>query len=124
MIKGIRTVIYGVSDIEKGKAWYSEILGKEPYFDMPFYVGFNVGGYELGLNPNARVVQDGNEGVVAYWGGDDIEIEYERLLRLGVKEHGEVTDVGEDIKVATLKDPFGNLFGLIYNPNFMVEGSE
>ena len=47
MFEGLRTVIYFVSDIHKAKAWYTELLGKEPYFDEPFYIGFNVGGYEL-----------------------------------------------------------------------------
>ena len=40
---------------------------------------------------------------------------------IGAKEHGEIQDVGEDIKVATVVDPFGNLVGIIYNPNFKAE---
>ena len=51
MFLGLRTAIYHVSDIDKGKHWYSEVLGVQPYFDQPFYVGFNVSGYELGLQP-------------------------------------------------------------------------
>ena len=51
MFLGLRTATYHVDDIEKGKAWYSELLGVKPYFDQPFYVGFNVAGYELGLQP-------------------------------------------------------------------------
>lgn len=121
MLKGLRTVIYGVSDIEEGKNWYTKAIGMRPYFDQPFYVGFNVGGFELGLDPNAKPVQSENSGVVAYWGVDNIEKERQRLLSIGAKEHGEVQDVGEGIKVATVVDPFGNLIGIIYNPNFKVE---
>ena len=51
MFQGLRTVIYGVGDLVGAKAWYSAVLGFEPYFDQPFYVGFNVGGFELGLDP-------------------------------------------------------------------------
>ena len=51
MFLGLRTAIYHVDDIAKGKAWYAQVLGFSPYFDQPFYVGFNVGGYELGLQP-------------------------------------------------------------------------
>jgi lactoylglutathione lyase len=43
--QGLRTTIYKVSDLAKAKAWYSNILGIIPYFDEPFYVGFNVAGY-------------------------------------------------------------------------------
>jgi hypothetical protein len=49
MFLGLRTATYRIDGIEKGKAWYSRVLGLEPYFDEPFYVGFNVAGCELGL---------------------------------------------------------------------------
>ena len=65
MFQGLRTVIYGVGDIDRAKKWYSQILGVAPYFDEPFYVGFNVGGYELGLDPNAASVSKESTGVVA-----------------------------------------------------------
>jgi catechol 2,3-dioxygenase-like lactoylglutathione lyase family enzyme len=54
MFKGLRTVIYHVDDIAKAKKCYSDVLGIKPYFDQPFYVGFNVGGFELGLDPNGK----------------------------------------------------------------------
>jgi predicted enzyme related to lactoylglutathione lyase len=119
MFTGLQTVVYGVADIGKAKDWYMQVLGKPPYFDQPsFYVGFNVGGYELGLDPNASSLSEGSAGVVAYWGVDDIHSEYRRLLSLGAKEHVAVRDVGEGILVGTVLDPFGNLFGLIHNPHF------
>jgi predicted enzyme related to lactoylglutathione lyase len=118
MFQGLRTVIYGVNDLARAKDWYTRALGTPPYFDQPFYVGFSVAGYELGLDPNAAPVSAGSAGVVAYWGVDDIEREVRRLLDLGAREHAPVRDVGEGIQVATVLDPFGNLFGLIRNPHF------
>ncbi len=120
MLQGLRTVIYGVSDIARAKAWYSQALGMAPYFDEPFYVGFNVGGYELGLNPNVQPNSAENAGVVAYWGVEDIAAELKRLLEIGGKEHSAIQDVGDGIQVATLLDPFGNIIGLIHNPHFKV----
>lgn len=118
MLKGLRTVIYGVDDIEKAKCWYREALGFDPYFDEPFYVGFNVGGYELGLNPNAAPVARQSAGVVAYWGVDDMDAELKRLLATGAVAHDAVQDVGSGILVASVLDPFGNIIGLIHNPHF------
>ena len=48
MFEGLRTAAYPVPDLEAGKKWYTEALGVEPYFSEPFYVGFDIGGYELG----------------------------------------------------------------------------
>jgi predicted enzyme related to lactoylglutathione lyase len=112
---GMRTVVYFVGDIEKGKAWYTSILGKKPYFDQPYYVGFSVGGYELGLQPG---VAKQDTGVVAYWGVKDARAALERLIRLGASIQGDVQDVGEGVLVATVRDPFGNTFGIIQNPYF------
>ena len=51
MLNGLRSQIFQVADLGAAKAWYTGMLGTPPYFDEPFYVGFNVGGYELGLLP-------------------------------------------------------------------------
>jgi len=73
MFLGLRTTIYQVDDVVKARSWYSSILGFGPYFDQPFYVGFNVGGYELGLQPGGTNTADKADGVVAYWGVEHAE---------------------------------------------------
>ncbi len=47
----------------KAKQWYAELLGFPPYFDEPFYIGFNVKGFELGLQPKEGAVKTKSEGV-------------------------------------------------------------
>jgi predicted enzyme related to lactoylglutathione lyase len=115
MILGLRTVIYPAPDLARGKAWYRQVLGQDPYFDQPFYVGFAVGGFELGLIPDGV---PGADGPLAYWGVDDITAEVQRLTQLGGVVHEAVKDVGGGIKVAAVRDPFGNVFGVIENPHF------
>jgi catechol 2,3-dioxygenase-like lactoylglutathione lyase family enzyme len=63
---GLYTAIYRVADLAAAKAWYARWLGIEPYFDEPFYVGFNVAGYELGLLP-LEAGENKEHGVVCYW---------------------------------------------------------
>ena len=118
MLKKLRTVVYHVADIAAAKEWYIQVTGIQPYFDEPFYVGYNIGGYELGLQPEENPIQDKAESVVAYWGVENINSEYKRLLDLGALEYQSPQNVGGDIIVATLKDPWGNIIGLIYNPQF------
>ena len=52
MALGLRTVVYHVPDLARAKAWYEAAFEVKPYFDEPFYVGFNIGGFELGLDPD------------------------------------------------------------------------
>lgn len=117
-ILGLRTTIYKVADIAKAKVWYSNVFETEPYFDQPFYVGFNIAGYELGLQPEEETVANKPESVLTYWGVSDVISEYERFLSLGAIAHEKPTNVGGEIVVASVKDPWGNVIGLIYNPEF------
>lgn len=115
MILGLRTAIYPVTDLDAAKRWYAEMLGQPPYFDEPFYVGFAVGGFELGLLPGG---QPATAGPQPLWGVADIDAALTRLLMLGASMIEPVTEVGEGIKVAAVREPFGNRFGLIENPHF------
>jgi predicted enzyme related to lactoylglutathione lyase len=117
---GLRTVIYHVPDLARAKEWYARAFGVQPYFDEPFYVGFNVGGYELGLDPNVRLVKAGVGGSVAYWGVEDIKSALDHFIGAGATLVTAAQDVGDDILVATVADPFGNIVGLIQNPHFAV----
>lgn len=115
---GLRTVIYRVDDLERATAWYTQALGFPPYFNQPYYVGFNVGGYELGLQPEEDAGAEKAENVEAYWGVNQIDAEYARLIGLGATARRDPMEVGGDIWVASLKDPWGNLLCLIQNPHF------
>lgn len=118
MLRGLRTVVFDVDNLEKAKAWYEEATGAAPYFDQPFYVGFDVGGYELGLRPADGRQRSGIGGDTAYWAVDDMEGAHAALLKAGARPAEPVTEVGDGIRVASVVDPFGNRLGLIDNPHF------
>ncbi|HEY0724537.1 MAG TPA: VOC family protein [Pyrinomonadaceae bacterium] len=118
MLLGLRTAVYYVEDVAAARDWYSSVLGTQPYFDEPFYVGFSVGGFELGLHPlEGKSIARGDV-PVAYWGVDNADKALAKLLELGAGSHEAVQDVGGGIKVASVKDPFGNVLGIIENPHF------
>jgi len=112
---GLRTTIYKVSDLSAAKSWYAKAFQNEPYFDEPFYVGFNIQGYELGLLPE---VDKKGDNVLSYWGVSNIQETYDQLLALGATEHEAPNSVGGDLMVASVKDPWNNIIGFIYNPYF------
>ena len=114
MFLGLRTTIYPAPDLQASKAWYAGVLGMQPYFDEPFYVGFSVNGFELALDPNG----DPAVGPVTYWGVADAGQALNALLAAGATPRGDVQDVGDGIRTATVLDPGGAILGIIENPHF------
>ena len=116
---GLRTAVYSVADMETAKAWYASVLGIAPYFDQPFYVGFNVGGYELGLMPTETADADREfETSLIYWGVTSADDALNHLIGLGATVRDAVTDVGDGIRLGTVTTATGNIFGVIENPHF------
>jgi catechol 2,3-dioxygenase-like lactoylglutathione lyase family enzyme len=111
---GLRTVIYPTSTLDETKKWWAELLGFAPYFDEPFYVGFNVGGYELGLLPDG----DTSKGARTYWGVDDVQSAVVDALEAGATIESAPEDVGDGITTAMVTTPDGSLLGFIHNPHF------
>ena len=112
MLQKLRTVIYHVNDLPKAKEWYSALTGIQPYFDEPFYVGFEINGCELGLDPDMSKVETGNHSVT-YWSVEDIGAAVENAVSLGATIFSAVAKVGGTIEVAIIADPFGNHIGFI-----------
>ncbi|MGH7507133.1 MAG: VOC family protein [Longimicrobiales bacterium] len=115
---GLRTVIYHVADLDAAKEWYASLLGTRPSFDAPFYVGFTVGGFELGLAPDTTTVAPGAAGAVAYWGVTNADSAFARALAAGATSHEPVQAVGGGVRIGSVRDPFGNILGLVENPDF------
>jgi catechol 2,3-dioxygenase-like lactoylglutathione lyase family enzyme len=119
MFLGLRTIIYPAPDLAAATASWSAITGVEPYFDEPFYVGFNIGGYELGLQPDADVAA----GPITYWGVDDIDAALSHVISAGCTYRDGPDEVGDDIQVATVTTADGAVLGLIRNPHFRLPAS-
>jgi predicted enzyme related to lactoylglutathione lyase len=110
MSQGIQTVIYPVDDLAKAKALYTALLGTQPYVDEAYYVGFQVGDQEIGLDPHGH--REGS-GPTAYHHVDDIEASVAALLANGATTLQEVKEVGGGKRTASLQDPDGNLIGVL-----------
>jgi len=117
-LDGLRTAIYPSPDLAAAKAWWTELLGAPPYFDEPFYVGYDVGGYELGLLPDA----DPADGALVYWGVADVASAVAAAVAAGALMHSPVAEVGGGIVTATVRSPQGSIVGFIFNPHFSLAG--
>ncbi len=111
MFKGLKRIVYRVSDMEKAKQWYRQVLGAEPVFDSPVGVVFLVGGSFLALMPGAGASNEG-DGVTAYWAVDDAISSQQRLCEMGATALSDMTTVA-GVRWTTVKDPFGNVIGVL-----------
>ncbi|MFJ9411302.1 VOC family protein [Streptomyces sp. NPDC101393] len=119
MFLGLRVVMYPAPDVVASKAWWTSVLGVEPYFDESYYVGYHVGGFELALDPHADPVH----GPVTYWGVPDADQALKRLVAAGATVREGVQEVGGSIRAASVTDPTGSTVGVIENPHFALPES-
>jgi hypothetical protein len=111
---GLRTVIYPVVDLAAATGWWSQLLGSRPYLQRPFYVGFSVAGYELGLLPDAYAA----DGALVYWGVAAVPQAMAAAVAIGAIEHTPATEVGDSIVTGSVLTATGSIVGFIDNPHF------
>jgi predicted enzyme related to lactoylglutathione lyase len=102
----IRSLVIPVSDPDAAKAVYTALLGA-PHTDQPYYVGYNVDGFEVGLAPG-----DVAGGPVAYADVEDLDATRATLLAAGATERSAPRQVAPEVRVCVLADADGNPFGL------------
>ena len=110
MSSGIATLVIPTTDADAAKALITVLAG-QPHTDQPYYVGWNVDGFEIGLNPNGH--SSGMTGPVNYWGVDDVPSAQQQLVAAGATLGQPATDVGGGTTIGTVLDADGNVYGLI-----------
>lgn len=110
MAQEVTLLVFPVTDIVKAKAFYTKLLGTEPYTDNPYYVGYKVGNMEVGLDPNSKV------GPITYTDVLDIKSSLAQMTEAGGQMVQDVRDVGGGLQIAQIKDVDGNVFGFRQHP--------
>lgn len=121
LLRGLANVSFFADDLAAARAWYTDLLGIEPYFVRDAYIEFRLGDHhdELGIvDRRYAPTQGGPSGAVAYWHTDDIAATFQQALDLGATVHDEVRERGHGFVTASVTDPFGNVLGFMSNPNW------
>ncbi|SDU66133.1 VOC family protein [Jiangella alkaliphila] len=111
MSQGIKTIIVPVRDLAAASALYRSVLGVAPYADEPYYVGFQVGDQEIGLDPNGH--DHGMTGPVGYCHVADAAAALRQAVDAGWRTRQGVKDVGGGQLAAVVEDPSGNVLGFL-----------
>ena len=98
---------YSVSDLEKAKHFYGEVLGMTKAYEMPGWVEFvgDEGAGSIGLN--ADPANKKGSGVVVLKVAD-LDKARKELAARGVQFEGEVEEVPGVVRLGTFRDPAGN----------------
>ena len=102
----IRSLVIPVSDLNATKAVYTALLGS-PHTDEAYYVGYNVDGFEVALNPSGE-----GGGPVAFADVDDLDAARATLIEAGATERDAPHEVAPGARICVLTDPEGNPIGL------------
>lgn len=125
VLRGLTTVNFFAADHAAAKAWYSDLLGMEPYFDRPGYFEFRIGDYqhELGIidsqyMPALEPKANRPAGAMIYWHVEDVNAALEDLLARGATLHLAPREHGPGFVTASVIDPFGNILGIMFNQHY------
>jgi predicted enzyme related to lactoylglutathione lyase len=110
MADNVKAIIYPVKDLDKAKALFTVLLDTPPAYDAPYYVGWNIDGQDIGLDPHG--FEQGMTGPVAYVQVADIKARLDALVAGGASIVQEIKDIGGGGLIASVKDADGNVLGL------------
>ena len=127
VLKGLATVNFYAADLQAAKEWYSELLGMEPYFNVPGYTEFRIGDYqqELGIIDSSYApigYSTKPSGAIAHWHVDDLKATLDKLTAMGATVYLPMTDHSQGkgtFVTASVADPFGNILGIMTNVHYM-----
>jgi len=126
-LRGLSTVSFYADDHEKATTWYSDILGIEPYFNVPGYSEFRLGDFqhELGIIDGKYAPRDSVKevgGAIAYWHVDDLQETVDLLISKGATLYEPIIDRSGGkmaFVTASVIDPFGNILGIMTNEHYL-----
>jgi predicted enzyme related to lactoylglutathione lyase len=114
MFKGVSEVMYFVSDRRAAAVWYSNLFGIEiTWLENPEHFFIRVGNQDVWFHQSDSKVPSGAAGHVAYWQVTDFDAVLKRATHLGAKLYRGPLDRQDGSYMCQVKDPDGNLIGII-----------
>ena len=107
------SIVFFVKELRKAAAWYSNILNIEPYRKDNDFIGFHLAGIDLCFHrfDEKAIMQSGSQ--IAYWQVEDLSETVKEFVAGGASVYRRSIEIPEGGRVAQIKDPFGNIIGVM-----------
>ena len=114
MFKYVAEIMYFVADRHAAAEWYSSLFEIEiTYLENSEHFFISVGEQEIWFHQSDDKVPSGAAGHVAYWQVTDFNKAIDRATNLGATLYRGPLDRQDETYMCQMKDPDGNLIGLI-----------
>jgi predicted enzyme related to lactoylglutathione lyase len=113
MLQAVHSVLFFVRDVQEAAQWYADLLQDVPEYPDPNFALFRVGGVELCFHPADAKMCSGAAGQVAYWRVADLGVALATVQARGATLYRGPLDIEDGLTICQIKDPFGNLLGLV-----------
>ena len=116
MLKRVHSTFYWIKDMDEAVGFYRDVLG----LDLRARYGedwteFGIGDSTIALH-GSRGMAPPNEGATVVFEVDDLDHAMVQLASRGVRFEGEITEVPENGRFVSLRDPAGNLVQIFEPP--------
>lgn len=98
--------------------WFEQAFSSPPYRVEPDYTCFKFGGYDIALYQDLIDNTDKKRKNIAYVVVKDIATIFNRFIALGASVIQKPYQLGGEITIARVKNPFGHILCLIDDPSF------
>jgi len=121
MWQGVLEVMYFVEDRRKAAEWYSN-LTQHPilFLESPEHFFIRIGNQDIWFHAADSKSPSGTGGQLAYWQVDDFDEVVSQATKMGAILHRGPLDRVDGTWMCQMRDPFGNVLGLI-GPRFIVK---
>ncbi|MEK6705220.1 MAG: GNAT family N-acetyltransferase [Bdellovibrionota bacterium] len=112
VLDNLEFVYLFVSDIQRSKDWYEQVLDTPPSISMENFVEFRIGANAICLHPADAKSPLTSGGSVGYWRVTDFKVTLDLFISRGAQLYRGPLDIGDGTFICQVKDPFGNVIGL------------
>ncbi|MFI5263555.1 MAG: VOC family protein [Candidatus Kapaibacterium sp.] len=107
------SIVFFVRELRRTAAWYGDLLGIAPYRDDADFIGFHLEMVDLGFHCLDEKAGLPSASQISYWQVGNLDETVKEFINKGATLYRKPITIPEGGRVAQMRDPFGNVIGLM-----------